>query len=184
MLRDLPANMRAAALHLEQTQASFQDVDEAQAHFSLMKQISGIERELLNWEQLKPRDITEAGRRKDEIKALKEQRDDLRVRVKAGSGNDRGRKSGIGFREEATAHRQQRRLAELRALGGDWVQRSGSWRAKDQQSGAFGRLVEQEKSNGSRNSSEKTVRRDLCAAAEAEANSKRSGTIFGGLGTP
>ena len=61
------------------------------------------------------------------------------------------------------------------------MKRGGKWGARDRQTGAFGKLVEQERNNGSPKFSEKSVRDDLCAAAEAEAELKKSGIMLKGL---
>ena len=95
-----------------------------------------------------------------------------------------GKRPQIDVAQETEIQRQQRRLADLRFLGGEWVKRGANWRARDRQSGTFKRLVAQERDIGSQNRSEKSVRLDLCAAAEAEAEQRRSGVMLKGLTTP
>ena len=76
--------------------------------------------------------------------------------------------------DENDTDRQRRRLKDHSGFGGAWILRNGKWGAKDRKSGAFGKLVKQERENGSKNFSEKSVRVDLTTAAEAEADEKRA----------
>jgi hypothetical protein len=183
VLQCVAPDRRAAALHQLQSDREFADSAVGRALWDLGAEISEVEKELREWQLFKPRNITEAARRKDELKELNTRLDDLNARVKdiglAGTESQPRAEAA----EENAVQRQQRRLADLRTFGGDWVKRGGSWRARDRQSGAFGKLVAQERSNGSRNCSEKSVRLDLCAAAEAEAELKRSGVMLKGLAT-
>jgi hypothetical protein len=172
---------RAEEFHAMQSEQEFADSAAGKALSDLMVAISGVEHEIRDWQLLNPLTITEAARRKDELKELNTRLADLYARMKDIEAAGGGKQPRIHTAEESDLQRQQRRLADLRALGGDWVKRDGSWCARDRQSGAFGKLVAQERINGSRNRSEKSVRLDLCAAAEAEAESKRSGVMLKGL---
>jgi len=180
LLQSVPAHQRAAAL-LVQSRRESEDATSGEALWDLTNEVSSVEMEIRYWELFNAQNITEAGRRKDELKELNNQLADLNTRMDDIKRCGGGRQSPPNVAQEDAVQRQQRRLADLRALGGEWVKRSGSWGASDRQSGSFGKLVEQERSNGSRNYSPKSVRLDLCAAAEAEAEKKRSGAIFKGL---
>jgi hypothetical protein len=184
IFRDLPPGRRAEALHQAQALRAYEDSDEGKAHWDLICEQQGVEKELRRWQLMQPQSVTEAVLHDAKLKELNTRLADLNSRI-----DDIGRSGGskqppIDVAQESAPERQQRRLADLRAFGGDWVKRSAGWRSRDQQSGAFKRLVEQERNNGSPKCSEKSVRRDLCAAAEAEAESKRSGIMFGGLAAP
>ena len=181
MLQSVPADRRAEAFHQMQSQREFEDSTAGKAQWDLMNEISSVEQEVRYWQLFNAQNITEAGRRKDELKELNTRLSDLNARMKAVEPDGAGKLPPADIAQESDTQRQQRRLADLRVLGGEWVKRSGSWRAIDRRSGAFGKLVGQEKSNGSRNCSEKSVRFDLCAAAEAEAEVKRSGVMLKGL---
>jgi len=181
MLQSEPADRRAETLHRMQSQREFEDSAAGKAQWDLMNEISSVEQEVRYWQLFNAQNITEAGRRKDELKELNTRLSDLNARMKAVEPDGAGKLPPADIAQESDTQRQQRRLADLRVLGGEWVKRSGSWRAKDRRSGAFRKLVGQEKSNGSRNCSEKSVRFDLCAAAEAEAEVKRSGVMLKGL---
>lgn len=65
----------------------------------------------------------------------------------------------------------QRRLAALRAMGGDVRKFHGKWEAT-----GIKKLEAQERLEGRARVSEKTIRADLFEAAEAEAQAKRDGT--------
>jgi len=181
LLRSVPPDRRAEALHQMQSQREFADSAAGKALWDLMGEISGVEKEIRYWQLFNAQNIAEAARRKDELKELGTRLADLNARVNDIDQTGGGKQHRIDPAKESALQRQQRRLADLRAFGGEWVRRNGSWRARDQQSGAFGKLVAQERINGSRNSSEKSVRLDLCAAAEAEAESKRGGVMLKGL---
>jgi hypothetical protein len=86
--------------------------------------------------------------------------------------------------DEVLRELRRRRLEDLWRFGGDWVKKGGKWGAKDKKSGAFRKLVEQEQANGIRNSSEKSVRKDLCAAAMEEDERRRSGAMLQQLKRP
>lgn len=71
----------------------------------------------------------------------------------------------------------ERRLARLRALGGDTKYKSGEWKFR-----GITALVAAEKKEGRKRSDQKTIRADLKEAAELEREAKRAG--FGsGLGS-
>ena len=70
----------------------------------------------------------------------------------------------------------ERRLARLRALGGDAIYRRGEWKIT-----GISALVASEKSEGRKRSDEKTIRADLKEAAENERDAKRA-NAFAGLG--
>lgn len=70
----------------------------------------------------------------------------------------------------------ERRLARLRALGGDAIYRRGEWRIT-----GISALVASEKSEGRKRCDEKTIRADIKEAAENEREAKRS-NAFAGLG--
>jgi len=146
-----------------------------------MAEIDSVKEEIRSWQLFNARNITEAGRRKDELKELNSRLADLTARMSDVEQCGGGRQPPSDIAHESATDRQQRRLADLRDLGGEWVKRRGRWGARDGQSGAFGKLVEQERNNSSKNFSAKSVRLDLCAEAEAEAEEKRSGVIFKGL---
>ncbi len=181
LLRSVPPTRRAEALHQIQSQHEFADSAKGKALWDLMDEAHGVEQEIRYWQLLNAQNITEAARRKDELKELSARLADLNARMTDIDLTGEGEQPRIGGAAETALQRQQRRLADLRAFGGDWVKRNGSWRARDQQSGAFGKLVAQERINGSRNCSEKSVRLDLRAAAEAEAEMKRGGVMLKGL---
>ena len=70
----------------------------------------------------------------------------------------------------------ERRLARLRALGGDAIYRRGKWKIT-----GISALVASEKGEGRKRCDEKTIRADLKEAAESEREARRAG--FGaGLG--
>ena len=70
----------------------------------------------------------------------------------------------------------ERRLARLRALGGDAIYRRGEWKIT-----GISALVASEKGEGRKRCDEKTIRADLKEAAESEREARRAG--FGaGLG--
>ena len=70
----------------------------------------------------------------------------------------------------------ERRLARLRALGGDAIYRRGDWKIT-----GISALVASEKGEGRKRSDEKTIRADLKEAAENERDAKRA-NAFAGLG--
>ena len=70
----------------------------------------------------------------------------------------------------------ERRLARLRALGGDAIYRRGEWRIT-----GISALEASEKSEGRKRCDEKTIRADIKEAAENEREAKRS-NAFAGLG--
>lgn len=70
--------------------------------------------------------------------------------------------------------RQARRLARLRALGGDRKRIAGQWQTVGER-GAFGALVAEERAAGRRPFDAKGVRRDIQAAAELERAGKAAG---------
>ena len=70
----------------------------------------------------------------------------------------------------------ERRLALLRALGGNAIYRRGEWKIT-----GISALVASEKSEGRKRSDEKTIRADLKEAAENERDAKRA-NAFAGLG--
>ncbi len=181
LMRTVPPARRAEALHQMKSQREFADSAAGKALWDLMGEINGVEQEIRYWQLFNAQNITEAARRKDELGELNARLAALNARMSDIDRTGGGKQPGIDAAEESALQRQQRRLADLRALGGDWVKRNGSWRARDQQTGAFGKLVAQEKTNGSRNCSEKSVRLDLGVAAEAEAELKRGGIMLKGL---
>lgn len=69
---------------------------------------------------------------------------------------------------------QERRLARLRALGGNARFKRGEWKFK-----GITELVNREKSEGYKRSDEKTIRNDLREAAENERDAKRAGPLDG-----
>ena len=184
ILQAVPPVRRAEALHQLQSQRAFEDSAAGQAHWALVEEISSVENEIRYWQLFNAQSITEAGRRKDELKELNSRLAELDARMKVLDRGDEGGPIPSGVAQESASRRQERRLADLRALGGEWVKRGANWRARDRQSGAFKNLVDQERSNGSRNCSEKSVRLDLCLAAEAEAEERRSGVMLKGLAAP
>jgi hypothetical protein len=184
LLRGVPPTGRAKALHQIQSHREFADSAAGAALWDLMLEVRGVEQEIRYWQLFNAQNITEAARRKDELKELDARLAALKARMNDTDQDGGGKLPRIDAAQESTEQRQQRRLGDLRALGGDWVKRGADWRAKDRQSGAFGKLVEQERGNGSRNCSEKSVRRDLCAAAVAEAEKRRTGVMLKGLTSP
>ena len=81
----------------------------------------------------------------------------------------RSRVAGVGSGAHAPPSDPQRRLAALRALGGDAVlSRSGELTVR-----GMGKLVAQEKAEQQPRRSEKTIRADLLKAAKAESAEKR-----------
>ena len=70
----------------------------------------------------------------------------------------------------------ERRLARLRALGGDAIYRRGEWKIT-----GISALVGSEKGEGRKRCDEKTIRADLKEAAESEREAKRA-NAFSGLG--
>lgn len=70
----------------------------------------------------------------------------------------------------------ERRLARLRALGGDAIYRRGAWKIT-----GISALVASEKGEGRKRCDEKTIRVDLKEAAENERDAKRA-NAFAGLG--
>lgn len=70
----------------------------------------------------------------------------------------------------------ERRLARLRALGGDAIYRRGEWKIT-----GISALVASEKGEGRKRCDEKTIRADLKEAAESEREAKRA-NAFSGLG--
>ena len=76
----------------------------------------------------------------------------------------------------STTSDPERRLARLRALGGDAIYRRGEWRIT-----GISALVASEKSEGRKRCDEKTIRADIKEAAENEREAKRS-NAFAGLG--
>ncbi len=79
---------------------------------------------------------------------------------------------------ETDEDRKKRRLAMLRAEGGDMVKRRSDmkWQQKNR-IGALARLVKQEQRNSAPYSCEKSVRRDLEDAAAAEDDARRAGQL-------
>jgi hypothetical protein len=180
-LRSVPADRRAEALHQMQSLRAFEDTAAGKAQWDLMHEMRGVESEIRYWQQFNAHSITEAARRKDELNALNARLAALNALMNGIDRADGGKQPRVDAAEESTSQRQQRRLSDLHAFGGGWVKHDGRWRARDQQSGAFQKLVAQERKNGSRNFSEKSVRIDLCAAAEAEAEVIRGGVMLRGL---
>jgi hypothetical protein len=76
---------------------------------------------------------------------------------------------------EASSSEPERRLALLRAMGGDAKKVKGEWRFT-----GITELVYREKADSRKRSDQKTIRVDLKAAAEAESEDKRAG-LFKGL---
>jgi len=76
----------------------------------------------------------------------------------------------------STIQDPERRLARLRALGGNVTYRRGEWKVA-----GISALVTIEKSEGRKRSDEKTIRADLKEAAENEREAKRA-NAFAGLG--
>ena len=70
----------------------------------------------------------------------------------------------------------ERRLARLRALGGDAIYRRGEWKIT-----GISALVASEKGEGRKRCDEKTIRADLKEAAKDEREAKRA-DAFAGLG--
>ena len=83
---------------------------------------------------------------------------------------------GVGIDSNSTTPDPERRLALLRALGGNAIYRRGEWKIT-----GISALVASEKSEGRKRSDEKTIRADLKESAQKELEAKRAG--FGsGLG--
>ena len=183
-LQSVQPDRRAEALRQMQSLRAFEESAEGRTQWDLMDEIGGVEREIQYWQLFNAQNITEAGRRKDELKELNARLAALNARMNGIDRSGGGNQPPIDVAQESATDRQMRRLADLRAFGGEWVKRGGRWGARDKQSGSFGRLVEQEMGNGSQNFSAKSVRRDLCAAAEADAEKKRSGVMLKGLTAP
>ena len=181
VLQSAPADRRAEALHQMQSRREFDDSPAGKAQWDLRGEIRRVEQEIRYWQLFNAQNIAEAGRRKDELKELDSRLADLNTRLNGIEHCSGGRQPQTDVARENATQRQQRRLSDLRALGGELVKRDGSWRTGNRQSGAFGKLVIQERSNGSRNYSTKSVRLDLHAAAEAESDAKRNGLILKGL---
>jgi len=78
--------------------------------------------------------------------------------------------------------RQDRRLQRLRELGGDRKHVHGEWSA-DGQRGSLAALVAEEKRAGSEPFDQKSIVKDLNAAAAREHESKRGGALWRQLGT-
>ena len=83
---------------------------------------------------------------------------------------------GVGIDSNSTTPDPERRLALLRALGGNAIYRRGEWKIT-----GISALVASEKSEGRKRCDEKTIRADLKEAAENEREAKRS-NAFAGLG--
>ena len=83
---------------------------------------------------------------------------------------------GVGIDSNSTTPDPERRLALLRALGGNAIYRRGEWKIT-----GISALVASEKSEGRKRSDEKTIRADLKEAAENERDAKRA-NAFAGLG--
>ena len=81
---------------------------------------------------------------------------------------------GVGI--DSTTPDPERRLARLRALGGDVIYKRGEWKIT-----GISALVASEKGEGRKRSDEKTIRADLKEAAENERDAKRA-NAFAGLG--
>lgn len=82
----------------------------------------------------------------------------------------------VDIASNSTTPDPERRLARLRALGGDAIYRRGEWKIT-----GISALVASEKSEGRKRSDEKTIRADLKEAAESEREAKRA-NAFSGLG--
>ena len=83
---------------------------------------------------------------------------------------------GVGIDSNSTTPDPERRLALLRALGGNAIYRRGEWKIT-----GISALEKREKSEGRKRSDEKTIRADLKEAAENERDAKRA-NAFAGLG--
>ena len=83
---------------------------------------------------------------------------------------------GVGIDSNSTTPDPERRLARLRALGGDAIYRRGEWKIT-----GISALVASEKGEGRKRCDEKTIRADLKEAAESEREAKRA-NAFSGLG--
>ena len=83
---------------------------------------------------------------------------------------------GVGIDSNSTTPDPERRLALLRALGGNAIYRRGEWKIT-----GISALVASEKSEGRKRCDEKTIRADIKEAAENEREAKRS-NAFAGLG--
>ena len=83
---------------------------------------------------------------------------------------------GVGIDSNSTTPDPERRLALLRALGGNAIYRRGEWKIT-----GISALVASEKSEGRKRCDEKTIRADLKEAAENERDAKRA-NAFAGLG--
>lgn len=187
MLRALPPERRAAARHQMQAQQEFQDSAEGEAHWELVSEKTDLEKELRRWQLMTPLTVTEAVHHEVKLKELEGRLSAVKHRLDNWTwvpGNASGTvlvmtdppSSSTVLLPETPGDRQRRRLRDLRErFGGDMVFRSGTWGARDRQSGAFKNLVSQEAGNGSTNCSAKSVRADLVEAAQAEAADKRAG---------
>jgi hypothetical protein len=82
----------------------------------------------------------------------------------------------VGIDSNSTTPDPERRLALLRALGGNAIYKRGEWKIT-----GISALVASEKSEGRKRSDEKTIRADLKEAAENERDAKRA-NAFAGLG--
>ena len=82
----------------------------------------------------------------------------------------------VDIASNSTTPDPERRLARLRALGGDAIYKRGEWRIP-----GISALVASEKSEGRKRCDEKTIRADIKEAAENEREAKRS-NAFAGLG--
>jgi hypothetical protein len=82
-----------------------------------------------------------------------------------------GLKTSADASRPAEPPEPQRRLARLRALGGDMVRRQYKWRCK-----GISQLVEAEKNDGHTRTDRKTIKLDLIAAAESERQETREGS--------
>ena len=179
-LRALPADRREEALWQQLQFSDFQDSEERRAHWALIIEGRAVESELRRWHALVPASVTEKGLHDTKVKDLEGRLADVKHRI------DNTGKATKAHADGNEASRQRRRLQSLRQdFGGDWICRNGKWGAKDRQTGAFGKLVQQERSNGSKYFSDKSVRADLSAAAEAEAAERRTGRMWpGALANP
>ena len=181
ILRALPVFRRAEEIHHREQYDASKNSEESDVHWALVVQSLEVKRQIRSWQLLRPQTVTEADIHERKLKELENELAELNLQM-GGIGTKRNDAPQPALEDEA--QRQRRRLGDLRRFGGDWIKRGGSWAARDRLSGAFTKLVEQEKSNGSINSSEKSVRRDLGAAAAAEADAKRNGRLFGQLTNP
>ena len=143
------------------------------------------EKTLRRWLLLEPTSVTDEVQRDTKIAETRGQLAELKEQIRSlyglahlGGNGSRVQPSGEDQKEYPES-RQRRRLDDLKRLGGNWVYRHGKWGAKDK-NGAFAKLVEQERQCGAANSSEKSVRADLAAAAQREADELRSATALPG----